>query len=61
MLEHLLLFINWLKSFSSVNGCQRIHTLRSDVIFGFELLSFAFPQREISDSFSSLKLFTSSD
>ena len=61
MLEHLLFFLNRLKSFFLVDGCQRIQTFRSDFVFWFELLSFAFLQREISDSFSSLKLlFTSS-
>ena len=61
MLEHLLFFVNRLKLFFLVDGCQRIHTLRSDFVFWFELLSFAFLRREISDSFSSLKLlFTSS-
>ena len=61
MLEHLLFFVNRLKSFFPVDGCQRIHTLGSDFVFWFELLSFVFLRREINDCFSSLKLlFTSS-
>ena len=56
MLEDLLFFVNQLKSFFPVDGCQRLHILRSDFVFWFELLSFAFLRREISDSFSSLKL-----
>ena len=61
ILEHLLFFVNQLKSFFPVDGCQRIHTLRSDFVFWFELLLFALLRREISNSFSSLKLlFTSS-
>ena len=32
-MEHLLSFLNQLKSFFSVDGSQRLHTLRSDLVF----------------------------
>ena len=33
MLEHLLFFVNQLKPFFPVDGCQRLHTLKSDFVF----------------------------
>ena len=61
MLEHLLFFVNQLKSFLPVDGCQRLHTLRSDFVFDLNCCHVQFLQRKIGDSFSSLKLlFTSS-
>ena len=67
MLENLLFFVNQLKSFFPVDGCQRLHTHRSDFVSLPDLNCcplYFFDVKlapGISDSFLSLKLlFTSS-